>query len=58
MAKSSTPPKDTNGELDTAHTLLKRWRKQLVELPLAWRHWLVDSLKDGLEVLPEDDDAK
>lgn len=47
---TTVPPQDRNGEMDRAAILLRRFRKQLKELPAEWRVWIADSLKAGLEV--------
>ena len=46
--KPTTPPLDT-GELDRAHAMLKRFRKQLEPMPPEWRDWIIDSLAATFE---------
>ena len=53
--RTKLPPTDRAGEMATACLTLTRFRREFDKagLPLEWRHWVADSLKEGLEALPE-----
>ena len=43
----TTPPVDTNGEMERANRTLRRMRRELVEkadLPTEWQRWVAESI--------------
>lgn len=56
MAKTATPPVDTDGELKRAGLALTRCRREIenADLPEAWQRWVIDSLVATAPILPDE----